>query len=523
MNINIDLSPIQNFISLPPDIMFWRFMANFGWMIFAILFLEAVKIVWLQYRQMKFASKQKFVCLAIDIPRNNEQSPRAVENLLAYLAGAHGSDNFLEVWWEGSFQLSFSFEIVSIDGYTQFLIRTPIGWRSLVETAVYSQYPDAEITEVDDYTEGAPTKFPNDEYDIWGTEFVQKSKAAYPIKLYKEFEHQLGPDETYYKDPMASLMDLCSSLQKGEQLWYQIILVPTGFDWIKELDAEVDVILKKKKKDISFGNKIIDGFFTLLGYLSEMIYSIWGDIDETKKEEKAMSMMDLTPKQKKQIEGIHMKTSKLAYLVKIRTIYLAKKEIMNKPKVANGFVGYIKQFSALDLNNLKPDTDMTMTKTAYFAKSRRLGAKKNRIMHNYISRDASAGRTPGLFNVEEIASIWHFPIEAVAKAPMVQKTPGKKAKPPVSLPTDFDDSSFKVSLEPMSSSSWRSANTKDVSSSYKNLNQAEPLDNLVVSPQIEVQPVPKLEIERPQGQLTPLNNLPDKSGEDSPPPNLPFA
>ena len=43
--------------------------------------------MWLIYVRTKYMRKVKYVMLAIDVPRANTQSPRAVENLLAYLAG----------------------------------------------------------------------------------------------------------------------------------------------------------------------------------------------------------------------------------------------------------------------------------------------------------------------------------------------------------------------------------------------------------------------------------------------------
>jgi len=448
MNIVLNLQPLMDFFNLPPETMLWHFMAYYGWIIIALMFLFSVREMWLLHVESIYMGKVKYVMLAIDIPRANTQSPRAVENLLAYLAGAHGSINFFEKWWLGKCQVYFSFEIVSIDGYTQFLIRTPIDLRNLVETSVYSQYPDAEIIEVDDYTEGAPLKFPNEEYDVFGSEFIQSAPEMLPIKMYKEFEHQLGPDETYYKDPMASLMDLCSSLQKGEQLWYQLLIIPTGFDWVKDAEPEIDKIVGKKAK-VSKANEFIDNVVEGMGNLSESVYSIWGDIKAAEdKEFKPLSMMELRPKQKKQIEGMHMKVSKLGFLAKIRFVYLAKKDVYNPKKVANGFVGYIKQFAALDLNSFKPDLNYTFTSTSYFNSVNRANERKRNIVRNYIDRAASAGRNPGLYNIEELASIWHFPIEASVSAPLIQKTPGKKAKPPMSLPSE-ETIAYHETLEPI--------------------------------------------------------------------------
>ncbi len=434
---NLSITPIQDFLALSPDVMIWRFMAGFGWLIFAIIFLWAAKILWLKYVKGKWGKNIKYILLAIDIPRGNIQSPQAVENLFTYFGGAHSTQNFYDKWFAGEYQLSFSFEIVSLEGYTQFLIRTPAQFKPLVESAVYSQYPDAEIVEVDDYCEEFPKNFPDEEYDIWGSEFIQSAHYMYPIKTYKEFEHRLGPDETTFRDPMAELMELCSSLRRGENLLYQIIVIPTGFDWVDDGKSEIDKILGKKTKE-SLANRIVDRIMEWVSFLSEQVYTLWSDIDEDRKDPKSekLSMMELTPKQKKKIEAIENKSAKLGFLCKVRMVYLSKKEVMNRAKVVNGFIGYIKQFSALDLNSFKPDLKRTATKTAYFNKTGRLIAKKNRILRNYVSRSDWAGCTAFLLNIEELATIWHFPVEATANAPLIQKTAAKRYKPPANLAVD---------------------------------------------------------------------------------------
>lgn len=438
MEITINTDRLDYFFSLPVEQMLWVFFINIGWMIIAVVFLYGISLIYLQKIRGDWAAKNlRYIILAIDVPKGNEQSPKAVENMFTYLAGAHGSINFFEKWFEGKFQVSFSYEIVSLEGYTQFLIRMPIEFRNLIETSVYSQYPDAEISEVDDYVDTVPHRFPDEEFDVWGSEFVQAKEWFFPIKLYQEFEHKFGESETQFKDPMAALMDLCSSLREGEQLWFQIIITPIGFDWIGDTDKAVDKILGKKKTSSGTASKLVEW----MGEASEMVYSIWGDIEAKKEDNKGLSMMELTPKQKKQIEAIHLKSSKLAFEAKIRTVYVARKDLMNKGKVVNGLVGYMKQFAALDLNNLKPDVSATMTKTAYFNRDARLIKKKNAIMSNYVNREDTAGRSAGIYNIEELATIWHFPIEANVKAPMIQKAPGRKADAPSSLPIVNDFSS----------------------------------------------------------------------------------
>lgn len=435
MDIVINTTGIERFLNMPPDQMFWVFFGNYGWLILAIVFLFGAREVWLNYIQAKWSKTHQSVLLAIDIPKGNVQSPRAVENMFAYLGGAHGSQNFYEKWYEGVYQKSFSYEIVSLEGYTQFLIRTPIEFRNLVESSVYSQYPDAEISEVDDYTQTVPQRYPDDEWDIFGSEMILQNADCYPIKTYEEFEHKMGESETQFKDPMASLMDLCGSLRQGEQLWVQMIVVPTGFDWVAKIQAELDKILGRKKK--SKPSLVMKGV-EALGEATEAILPIWTDIEAAKEKDDKRTMLDLTPKEKRQVEGMHLKSIKLGFYVKIRVLYVAKKEVMNKAKVFNGFMGYIKQFTANDLNSFKPDLKVTFTKTVYFWREARLNEKKKKIFKNYVSR-AVAGSATYLLNIEELATIWHFPIEANVKSPLIQKAPGRKADAPSSLPIADDN------------------------------------------------------------------------------------
>ncbi len=439
-----------NLASLTPgqiilNILYWG-----GWIPFAVVLLWGAKELWLFYINEQWGSQQQFTLLAIDIPRGNNESLRSVENLFTYLAGAHGTLNLIDRYWIGKYQLNFSFEIVSIDGYTQFLIYTPVTFRNLVESAVYSVYPDAEISEVNDYTDDVPKKFPDNEYDMWGAEFIQVAPDVYPIKTYPSFEDPSSPPETTFKDPLASLMDLNSSLHPGEQLWFQIIVYPTGFEWIKKSDAEIAKILKEKtstKKNIL--DHLIDIFLSSLSEIGSIFGMALTGETEAKKDDKddSLKMMNLKPKEKKQVEAITEKASKLGFECKIRMIYIAKKEIMNKPKVINGFVGYIKQFIDWDLNNFKPDMSGTATSVSYLFTKSRLRHKQNNLMQGYRGRSGHIGRLLKILNIEELATLWHFPIEAVVRAPLIQKAPGRKSEPPTSLP--FEDNFVPETLASM--------------------------------------------------------------------------
>jgi len=474
MDIVINTTGIERFLNLPPDQMFWVFLGNFGWVFLGIIFLIGARDVWLYYIQFQWSKTHKSILLAIDIPKGNEQSPKAVENMFTYLGGAHGSQNFYEKWYEGIYQKSFSYEIVSLEGYTQFLIRTPLEFRNLIESSVYSQYPDAEISEVDDYTETVPQRWPDEEWDIFGTEFILQNPWYFPIKTYEEFEHKFGESETQFKDPMASLMDLCGSLRTGEQFWFQMIVVPTGFDWVTEIQKETDKVLGRKKKAKP---SLVTQGLGALGDVSEVIFPIWGDIDSNKKDDKGekRTMLDLTPKEKREIEGMNLKAIKLGFETKIRILYVAKKEVMNKAKVINGFVGYIKQFMSLDLNSFKPDLKVTFTKTVYFLTKSRLIEKKRKLFRNYVNR-STYGRKTFLLNIEELATLWHFPVEANVKSPLIQKAPGRKADAPSSLPLAEETAPLPADI--FSGLKNKSEQNSSLSNSESDLSATTPPPNL---------------------------------------------
>ena len=378
--------------------------------------------------------------------------------------------------------------------------------------------PGEEITEVDDYTEGIPTKYPDDEYDIWGSEFIYSDPPAYPIRTYKDFEDPLAArPEHQFKDPMASLMDLCSSLGQGEQLWYQLIIMPTDFKWAKELNKEVSKILKEKV--IHSEGPISKFFAEIKSWIDEFTNQIFswsvGSFDEAEKVDDSLKMMNLKPQEKKQVEAIQNKISKIGFEAKSRMIYVAKKENMNKPKVVNGFVGYIKQFTDIDLNGLKPDTNNTATSTAYFFKDMRLNFKKIRLMSAYKKRSDFLGRLTKIFNVEELATLWHFPIESVVKAPLIQKAPGRKSEPPMGLPVS-EESVDELTLYSDDENIFSNEDLKDDNNyeKEKQINKADDkssnLDEIFSIEQdtSEKYPVKKIKIVKAEPKSSPPANLP---------------
>lgn len=408
-----------------------------GWIIFLVFLLWVAHELWLNYVQEKFNAKRKWILLSISVPKENEQGPKAVENIFSHLAGAHASQNWYDRYVEGKIQDWFSLEIVSTNGYTQFLIRTITKFRNLVEASIYAQYPDAEIVEVPDYTEGFPDKFPNDEYDLWGTEFILVNKECYPIRTYPMFEDTTSKDYKF-KDPMAAMLENFSRLGKGEHAWFQIILIPIEQKkWKARGEQEVQKLIGaniKTKKNIAdyisgVSSKAIEG----LGNVASTSESA-STIPKREERQESSRILYLTPGERLVVEGIQRKLSKIGFRVKMRGIYVARREVFEKSRAAHPMIGAIKQFNTVDMNSIKPEYKKVGTGGLIFWKTRRTNARKTKIMAAYKSRSFWAGVHEGsVFNIEELASLYHFPVLGV-KAPLLKKTVAKKGEPPAFLP-----------------------------------------------------------------------------------------
>lgn len=419
-----------------PFLAMWFFLANGGWIILLITMVWIAVKGWQHRNQNVFDRKRTFVVLSISVPRTHEQGPRAVENMFAYLAGAHSPPTWYENWFVGKTQDVISCEIVSTEGHVQFIIRTTRAFRDLVEAAIYSQYPDADIVEIEDYTKKLPHHFPDEEYDLWGIEMVPAGKSdVYPLKTYPYFEDKITME---FKDPMSALIESFGRAGPDEHIWYQIILKPIDQ---KEFQKKGETLLKKLLGIKAPVHKsVIDHALDLPlkagGMLLEGVLGGGGaDVHAKPAEKVEAKIKNMTQGEKDVISAMENKLSKINYLCKMRFVYVAKKTAMNKAKVANPFVGSIKQFNTNHMLSLKPETKHVGVNGAlWWFKDSRNNTRKNHLVHAYARRSGWAGAPAFHLCTEELATLWHFPHSIQVKAPQLQKTESKRSEPPRNLP-----------------------------------------------------------------------------------------
>ena len=440
IELNIDwLSLWYNFLyfsSQNPIIIGWQLFIHGGWVIFVVVLMAGIYDIWLDGRQGQYAGKWKWVMLAINIPKENEQTPKAAESIFTALIGAQSNPNLIDKYWDGKLQEWFSFELVSLGGYVQFLVRTPMQFRDLIESAVYAQYPDAEINEVEDYaTNYSKIRFPNKEYNLWGTEFCLTKDYPYPIKTYPEFEHTLTQTLV---DPMAGLLEIMSRFSLDEQLWLQLVVTPIPAAWGWGEKAK-EIVKKLMGQEYKAPETWSDQLSKPVSYVSDVALSfsnqLFGPSEPAKKkEEDQWKMFKMSPGERTILEGVQHKLSMPAFKVKFRLVYLAKHEVFAKGRGVAAVMGALQQFNTAGSNGFKPGK-RTKTAADYFRVKQRVGHRQNKILRHFISRTNFYGESTDKFflNAEELASVWHFPVLTV-KASLVEKIQNKKAAPPTRLP-----------------------------------------------------------------------------------------
>jgi len=185
--------------------------------------------LWHHYRQERFIMGIKWVLLEIQVPRDVIKSPAAMELIFTNAFYHESTKGFWEQYIQGAPWFWFSLEIVSIDGRVHFFIRTPTRIRSLVETQIYGQYPQAKVVEVDDYAFHIPQYIKDGGWNIWGCEFKKAKEDFLPIKTYRNMGDDMksGIKEEFKIDPITPVIEYLGSLPRGQQVWTQIIVRPS--------------------------------------------------------------------------------------------------------------------------------------------------------------------------------------------------------------------------------------------------------------------------------------------------------
>jgi hypothetical protein len=385
----------------------------------------ALVLLWelyIDWRRAQFFAKQTYILLEIKVPREVQKSPRAMEFFISALYQTLGEGNWYEKYWLGQVRPWFSLEIVSFEGAIHFFVWTRKGFKTAIESNLYSQYPGIEIFEVPDYT--LTPSFNPEENAMWASEFELTKADYFPIKTYVDYELDKNPDEEFKIDPLTPLIEFLGTLTRGNQVWIQLIIRAhkgeevdpvTGklvdLKWSKGAEKEIESIMEKAK-----GEKDPEGKFT------------------------PGTNRRLTEIESDTIKALSRSVSKPGFDVGIRTIYLANKDVFN-PANIGGVIGGLSHFNS-SLNGFKPARGSAEKYSNIFLLwKKRSEEKRNRerleMMDAFKRRSyffRPHKRPAFVLNAEELATMFHFP-GGVATTPTFTRVDSRKGEAPANIPT----------------------------------------------------------------------------------------
>jgi hypothetical protein len=238
---------------------------------------------------------------------------------------------------------------------------------------------------------------------------------------------------------LAGLLETFSQLKKGEHAAMQLVVRPTSESWKEEAVRLVKKLIGAKvetKKNIF--DKALDQLMGLMGYLSEMVYSLWGGIEEKNKEDELISkMLYLSPGERDEVEAIENKISKYGFKVKMRLYYLGHRSLYSPARGVSVILSPMKQYTSS--NSLKAYKKL-FTIAEYFFIKRRLARIRKRLVKLYKERNTLNMSKPMILNSEELATLYHFPTIGV-ETTMVKTIETKRAEAPVTIPFESEGES----------------------------------------------------------------------------------
>lgn len=366
---------------------------------------------WTAYVQAGFASEQTHTILEIRPPREVVKSPLTMEIFLTNLHQTGGEGSFKDKYWTGGLRPWFSLEITSIEGEVRFFITTRTGFKRIIESSLYSQYPDIEIFEVRDYAKDV--EYVLEKNDVAGFEFFKAREDFFPIKTYAEFGLDGNPKEEFKIDPITPIIEFLSSIGTGEQVWIQIL---------------IRAHKKEMRKPGGGRNDLVDWTHFGKEYIKKAMQRDKAPADQ--------GIDKLTKTEKAVLDAVENNIGKFAFDTGIRVLYVADSKHFNKG-VVGGLKGMFRQFNSPNLNSFKADNDASSISNAWLDFSgNKLLEKKKRFLSLYKRR----GYFPPLYggksftmNTEELATLFHFPGQVV-KSTTLKRTNAKKSEAPANLP-----------------------------------------------------------------------------------------
>jgi len=397
------------------DILAWIINTLLQWYVWMPVVFVLVYLTWRNNQSVAVVKNTESVLLMLEIPKANDKSELAAEQMFASLHGILRDAKELKE--NAGYQEHLSFEIASVGGRIRFYVWTPKALQSFVEGQIYSQYPTVQISEAEeDYV-----SHERQHTVVYTGEIVPTANEFLPIRTFQSFE----------VDPLAGITGTLAKLEdSGEELWIQILVRPVADDWHKEAESWISKVKSGTTKGL-FGDLNFD-----FKWIVQIIESLWKPPEAGPTG--GAVVKEVSDRDKTRIAEIEKKATKLGYQVKIRVAYLGESQTNAKLRM-QALVGTFKQFNSTNLNGFKMANDS--------AKKEDLAKYKARLF-------ADRGY---ILNIEEVASVYHLPHTNVETPNIVWATT-KTAEPPAKLPVITGNDAIDENISAFGMTNFRGIN-----------------------------------------------------------------
>lgn len=386
------------------------------WYIWIPIVLVLLFLTWRNYRTIDIKPITESVLLVLEIPRANDKSELAAEQLFASLHGILRDRKELRL--NRGIQEHLSFEMASINGQIRFYVWVPKSLQSFVEGQVYSQYPSVQIHKADeDYTSHDRVHSV-----IYTDEIILSESEMLPIKTFQSFE----------VDPLAGITGTLAKLEDtGEELWIQVLVRPIADEWHRASDRWIQSVKGGNPFNALFGGQGFD-----MRWFGTFFEALWKPPEQGTTA--AGGEKILSEREKTRIAEAEKKATKLGYQTKIRLAYLGESQTNAKLQM-QAIIGTFKQFNSTNLNGFRG----------------RGGSYRPEALQLYKQRTFTDNGF--ILNIEELASVFHLPHTNV-ETPNIVWASSKTAEPPAKLPIITSNAAIDENISAFGVTNFRGIN-----------------------------------------------------------------
>ena len=330
--------------------------------------------------------------------KKEEKEKQDIKSLIGMVEQIYS--NFLRLPQKGFFSAKprVALEIASEIGGEDisFYIAVPVKMESNLEKIIQGVYGGAIIEKIpQDYTIFEPVG------ETFASHLLLKKSVYFPLNTYKNLDG----------DPLSAMTNGLSKIAPNEGAAIQIILRPFSHKGVKGRGEAVISEMKQGKSSKQALAKIERLLFLkFLDYFFEILLG-----KSAKKENKGLEKLSPSSFEEAAIQAIQMKLQKPLMEVNIRLVAAAQNK-ERAEEIVYHLQGSFSQFTST-FNELTPIENKK--------------ARLKKLIYNFSFRNFNKNEKI-ILNLEELASIYHFPLFNI-ESPNIKWTKTKEAAPPTGL------------------------------------------------------------------------------------------